>query len=256
VALSASEGREPLLLLHGLGGSRVVWEPVVGLLEAEREVVVLDMPGFGAAPPLPTGVEPSAANLAAAIQARMSELGIERPHVAGNSLGGWVGLEMGRQRWAASVTTLSPAGLWRKPLGPRRRDPHAWARRMRPLVSLALRFRRPREAMLSTFAAHPERVPVEQGRELVLGWIDASGYRGANRAMRTHLFDPSGYPEDVPVTIAWGERDRLVGPPKPERRPAGARFITLSRVGHTPTWDDPELIARTLLDGSSVSAVS
>jgi pimeloyl-ACP methyl ester carboxylesterase len=110
--------------------------------------------------------------------------------------------------------------------------------------------------MLSTFAAYPERVPVEQGRELVLGWIDASGYRGANRAMRTHLFDPEGYPEEVPVTIAWGERDRLVGPPKPARRPAGARFLILPDVGHTPTWDNPELVAQTLLDGSSVPAVS
>ena len=104
--------------------------------------------------------------------------------------------------------------------------------------------------MLSTFAAHPERIPVDAGRELVLGWIDANGYDGANRAMRTHLFDPAGYPEDVPVTIAWGELDRLVGPPKPERRPAGARFLVLPGVGHTPTWDDPELVARTLLEGS------
>ncbi len=247
-------GREPLLLLHGLGASRVIWEPVVGLLSAEREVIVLDMPGFGEAPPLPDGIEPSAANMAAAIRDRCEELGIEHPHVAGNSLGGWVALEMGRRRWAASVTTLSPAGLWRAPLGPRRRDPHRWAGRVRPLVSAALRLRRPREAMLSTFAAHPERVPVEQGRELVLGWIDASGYAGANRAMRTHLFDPAGYPEDVPVTIAWAELDRLVGPPKPARRPAGARFLTLPDVGHTPTWDDPELVARTLLEGSTVGA--
>jgi pimeloyl-ACP methyl ester carboxylesterase len=253
VALTpAPAAREPLLLLHGLGGSRVVWEPVVGLLEAEREVTVLDMPGFGAAPALPAGIEPSAANLAAAIKARCDELGVERPHVAGNSLGGWVGLEMGREGWAASVTALSPAGLWKRRLGPARRDSHALARRARPLVSLALRLRRPREAMLRTFAAHPERIPVDQGRDLVLGWIDASGYVGANRAMRTDLFDPSGYPEDVPVTIAWGEHDRLVGPPKPGRRPAGARFLVLPGVGHTPTWDDPELIANTLLDGSAV----
>ncbi len=251
-----SAGAEPLLLLHGLGASRVIWEPVLGKLESERQTIVLDMPGFGSAPALGGGVEPTAANLARAIASQCGELGIERPHVAGNSLGGWVALEMGRQGSAASVTTLSPAGLWRRPLGPRRRDPHVWAGRARPLVSLALRFRRSREAMLATFAAHPERIPVRTGRELVLGWIDASGYRGANRAMRTHLFDPAGYPDDVPVTIAWGERDRLLGPPRPERRPAGARFLTLPDVGHTPTWDDPELIAHTLLEGSSVSALS
>jgi pimeloyl-ACP methyl ester carboxylesterase len=257
VALSPNRAeRPPLLLLHGLGGSRVVWEPVVGLLEAEREVIVLDLPGFGAAAPLPDGVEPSPANLAAAVKAQLDELGIERPHVAGNSLGAWVALEMGREGWAASVTAISPAGLWREPLGPRERDPHRLARRLRPLVSFALRLRRPREAMLRTFAARPERIPVDQGRELVLGWIDAGGYAGANRAMRTHLFDPTGYPEDVPVTIAWGELDRLVGPPKPARRPAGARFLTLPAVGHTPTWDDPQLVARTLLEGSGLEEFS
>ncbi len=252
--MTRAAGREQLLLLHGLGGSGVVWDPVLPLLEPERETIVLDMPGFGAAPPLPDGIEASAANLAAAIRARCVELGVERPHVAGNSLGAWVALEMGREGWAASVTALSPAGLWKKPLGPRRRDPHLWGRRLRPLLSLALRQRRLREAMLRTFAARPERIPLAAGRELVLGWVDASGYEGANRAMRTHLFDPSGYPDDVPVTIAWGELDRLVGPPKPERRPAGARFITLPDVGHTPTWDDPELVARTLLEGSTVWA--
>jgi pimeloyl-ACP methyl ester carboxylesterase len=244
---------EPLLLLHGLGGSAAIWSPVLDLLSPEREPIAIDMPGFGSAAPLPAEVEPSPANLAAAVREICESRGIERPHVAGNSLGAWVGLEMGRAGWAASVTALSPAGLWRQPLGRRRREPHRWARRLRPAVSLALRTRRGREAMLSTFAARPERIPAEEGRRLVLGWVDANGYEGANRAMRTHVFDPAGYP-DLPVTLAWGELDRLVAPPRPERRPDGARYLVLPGVGHTPTWDDPELVARTLLEGSAVSA--
>lgn len=243
---------EPLLLLHGLGGSQAIWEPVLPLLEPERTPIALDLPGFGAAPPLAAQVEPSAANLAGAVHERCLELGVERPHVAGNSLGGWVALEMGRAGWAASVTAISPAGLWRAPIGERRVNAQLWARRLRPLVSLALRNRALRERMLATFAARPDRIGAKQGRELVLGWIEASAYDGANRAMRTHVFDPRGYP-DVPVTLAWGERDRLVAPPRPERRPSGARFLVLPDVGHTPTWDDPELVARTLLDGSAAS---
>lgn len=242
--------REPLLLIHGLGGTKGVWDPVVPLLEAEREVIVLDMPGFGAAPPLADEVEPTAANLAGSLHEQCAARGIERPHVAGNSLGAWVGLEMGRFGWAASVTALSPAGLWRAPLGERRGDTRRWARRLRPLVSLALWIPPIRRRAVATFAARPRRIPPAAARELVLGWVDASGYDGANRAMRTHLFDPDGYPEDVPVTIAWGELDNLVGPPKPERRPPHARFLVLPGVGHTPTWDDPELVAETLLAGS------
>ncbi|HEX2391374.1 MAG TPA: alpha/beta fold hydrolase, partial [Solirubrobacterales bacterium] len=191
--------------------------------------------------------------LAAAVSDWLAARGITRPHVAGNSLGGWVALEMGRAGWAASVTALSPAGLWRKPLGRRSREVRYWARHVRPVVSLAARLPAVRHRMLSSFAADPRRIPADTGRELVLGWLDANGYDGANRAMRTHLFDPAGYPPEVPVTIAWAERDRLVGPPKPHRRPAGARFLILPEVGHTPTWDDPELVARTLLEGSAVT---
>ena len=247
-----SEGRrEPLLLLHGLGGSKEIWAPVLGLLEAERAPLALDLPGFGAEAPVAAQVEPSAANLAAAVHERCLELGIERPHVAGNSLGGWVALEMGRAGWASSVTAISPAGLWRAPLGERRTNTRVWARRLRRLVATALYNRDLRERMLATFAAHPERIPAKEGRTLVLGWIDANGYDGANRAMRTHVFDPTDYPQ-VPVTLAWGELDRLVGPPRPERRPTGSRFLTLPGVGHTPTWDDPELVAETLLLGSAV----
>lgn len=248
----SGERREPLLLLHGLGGSKEIWGPVLGLLEAEREPFAVDLPGFGSEAPLAAQMEPSAANLAAAVRERCLERGIERPHVAGNSLGGWVALEMGRAGWASSVTAISPAGLWRGPIGERRVNTQLWARRLRPLVAVALHHRALRERMLATFAAHPERIPAREGRKLVLGWIDASGYDGANRAMRTHVFDPMGYPE-IPVTLAWGELDRLVGPPRPERRPTGARYLTLPAVGHTPTWDDPELVAQTLLEGSAVA---
>ncbi len=249
-------GGEPLLLIHGLGASARVWDPVLPLLEGERETLVLDMPGFGTAPPLPHGIEPTAANLAAALHKSCAALGVERPHVAGNSLGGWVGLEMGRAGWAASVTAISPAGLWRRALGPRENDTRPLARRLRPLVAAGLWLPAVRRRALAATVAHPERVPAAAGRELVLSWIDADGYESANRAMRSHVFDPSDYPEDVPVTIAWAELDGLVGPPKPERRPAGARFLVLPAVGHTPMWDDPELVARTLLEGSAVSAVT
>jgi pimeloyl-ACP methyl ester carboxylesterase len=244
--------REPLLLIHGLGASSHVWDPVLPLLAAEREVVTLDLPGFGAAPSLPPGVEPTAAALAAALRDQLAARGIDRPHVAGNSLGAWVGLELGRMGVARSVTCLSPAGLWRKPLGPSEGRRRLWARRLRPLVSAALWIGPVRRRAVSTFAARPKNVPTAAARELVLGWIEADGYDGANKAMREHIFDPAGYPAEVPVTIAWAELDQLVGPPKPERRPAGARFLVLPDVGHVPMWDDPELVARTILEGSTV----
>jgi pimeloyl-ACP methyl ester carboxylesterase len=257
----STAAREPLLLIHGLGGTRSIWEPVIPLLEGEREVHAVNMPGFGGTPPLPEGEEATASNLARAVRDECLRNGIERPHVAGNSLGGWVALEMGRFGWAASVTTLSPAGLWSRPLG----EPEGggarmllrgspWLKAARPFLSVALQFPQTRHAAFQSIAAHPERIPPDAAHDLVVGWLDGEGYDAANRAMRRGLFDPSGYPADVPVTIAWCEKDRLLGPPKPHRRPAGARFLVLPGVGHTPTWDDPELVARTLLEGSAVTS--
>ncbi len=247
-----AEPHEPLLLLHGLGASKSVWDPVVPTLAFERRVIALDLPGFGAAPSLPSEVEPTALALAEAVRAELRARGVESAHVVGNSLGGWVALELGRLGAARSVTCLSPAGLWREPIGPSKSPTREWARRLRPLVWAALHIPQVRLRALSTFAAFPTHIPVADGREMVLGWIDADGYDGANKAMREHVFDPTTYPpaSEVPVTIAWAEKDRLVGPPREECRPAGARFLTMPHVGHVPMWDDPDLLVRVILEGS------
>lgn len=241
---------EPLILVHGLGATGKVWAPVIELLASERDVIAIDMPGFGGSDPLPPGTPPSAANLAAGVREFCASLGFERPHVVGNSLGGWAALEMGKMGSAASVTALSPAGLWGRPFGPQRVDRRRWARRLRPLLSLALRTRRGRRAMLATTMARPDLVPPDAARQLILSWVDSAVYDEANHEMRSHVFDPTGFP-DIPVTIAWGEHDRLVATPKPGRRPLGTRFLVLDGCGHTPTWDDPELVARVLLEGSA-----
>lgn len=249
IAYERAGSGEPLVLIHGLGGSRLIWKPQLERLASERDAIALDMPGFGDSAPL-QGVRPTAAALAAAISGLCSSIGIERPHVAGNSLGAWVALEMAKAGNAASLCLFSPAGLWRKPLGPRRTDSRRHARRLRPLLLALAGNRRAREAMLRTTLGRPENVPPEDARELIRAWVDAPGYDAANLEMRTQIFER---PETitVPTTIAWGELDGLVAPPKPERRPPGTRFLVLERCGHTPNWDDPELIARLLLETSA-----
>src|SRR3954452_18278404 len=200
----SAAAREPLLLIHGLGGTRSIWEPVIPLLEGEREVHAVDMPGFGGTPPLPEGEEATAANLAHAVHDECLRNGVERPHVAGNSLGGWVALEMGRFGWAASVTALSPAGLWSRPLGVPpgggarmllRGSP--WAKLARPLMAPAFLLPATRRLAFQAIAAHPERIPPSAARELVLGWLDVAGYDGANRPLRALGLDPAGSPLEV-----------------------------------------------------------
>lgn len=240
---------EPLVLIHGLGGSKRVWAPVISRLAAERDVIAVDLPGFGDSPVLAGGVAPSAANLGAAVSEHCAVLGIERPHLAGNSLGGWAALEIAKVGGAATVCAISPAGLWRDPLGPRAYDSHGAARRLRPLLAALISSKRIRDGLLRSTVARPHNLSRAEARTLINDWLGSTGYAAANAEMRSHVFE---HPElvTVPTTIAWGTEDRLVRAPKPERMPPGARYVELDGLGHTPTWDDPELIAELLLQAS------
>jgi pimeloyl-ACP methyl ester carboxylesterase len=243
----------PLVLVHGLGGSTVIWKPILGRLAAEREVVALDLPGFGRSPDPGNGFVPSAAELGRVVAELCADLGIERPHVAGNSLGGWVALEMAADGAGASVCAISPAGLWREPLGPRRFERQALGRRLRPMVPLLLRSSRVRHAILRTSVARPDRLSRDEATELVRNYIEAPLYAAANEAMRMGAFERFGDVE-VPVTLAWGERDEIVGRPSRSRRPPGARYLEVPGWGHTPTWDDPDGVAELILEASASSS--
>jgi pimeloyl-ACP methyl ester carboxylesterase len=237
---------EQIILLHPLGAELVVWEPVLGRLAAEREVIAVDMPGFGATPPLPGGTRPTPQALAAAVARFLDAIGIERAHMAGNSLGGWVALELARAGRALSVTALSSAGLWARPLGMR---PGPDLRRaglvLLPALSALVRTRRGRHALLRGSVGHPERVPPLAAARLVRAYVTAPAYEAANTEMRAAIF--SGAEEiSVPVTLAWGQLDRLVRPPRAV--PADWETRMLPDCGHIPTWDDPDRVAGVLLE--------
>lgn len=238
----------PLVLIHGLGATRAIWRPQIERLSQVREVIALDMPGFGESPMLEETPTPWA--LGAAINRMCNAIGVHKPHLAGNSLGGWVALEIAKAGEAESVCLISPAGLWRRPLGPRRVDSRKWARRLRPAIGLAIRNRATRETMLRTSVGRPENVPLADARKLIDAWITAPGYDAANAEMRRYVCDDLDR-VTVPTTIAWGELDRLVGPPRPERRPPNARFVELAGCGHTPNWDAPERISELLIETSA-----
>jgi pimeloyl-ACP methyl ester carboxylesterase len=239
-----------LVLVHGLGGSLVNWEPVLELVGEERDVIAVDMPGFGGSDPLPAGTRHTPVALGAAITAHLASLGIHRPHLAGNSLGAWVALEMAADGNAASVCAISPAGLWRAPLGPRSFDARARAKRLRPFVLASLRTRRGRRLFLRTTVARPEALNPDEAVRWVAAWLDAPSYEDANRMMRAHTFDRAA-DVDVPVTIVWGDMDRLVRPPRKERMPPRTRYLVAEGWGHTPTRDDPEGVARLLIEASA-----
>ena len=239
----------PLLLVHGLGGERHIWRPVLDRLAAEHDLVTVDLPGFGESQAIPSGAHPpTPARLAASIAGLLDELGWDRPAVAGNSLGGWVGLELAALGRAGAVTGIAPAGMWTKPLAPKPYLAHHVARTLRWAIPTLMKSERLRHAALSGSVAHPHKVPVADAVRMILAYARAPDFVAVNDAMRADRFD-EGHRIDVPVTLAWCERDRLVARP-PTLPLAVARELHLPDCGHVPMYDDPDLIAQVILQGS------
>ena len=238
----------PLVLLHPLGADRRIWDPVVPLLRDRREVITVDLPGFGGSPEL-SGVRPTPHALAQAVTAELVELGIERPHVAGNSLGGWVSLELGLSGVARSVTAIAPAGLWPEPLMPKAGIAHRVARAALPVIGAAAGTRPGRRLMLAGSVAHPRRVPGPQAAHLVRAYATAPGFEAVNAAMRAGRLE-SLERIRCPVTLVWPDHDRLIQ--RPVWVPDRVRSVVLADAGHIPMWDAPQEVARVLLeaDGS------
>jgi pimeloyl-ACP methyl ester carboxylesterase len=234
---------EPLVLVHGIGGELCVWEPVLEPLAERMDVIAVDLPGFGHSPPLPDGVTPTPMALAQAVVRLMDALEIDSAHLAGNSLGGWICLELGKSDRARSVTALCPAGLWGAPIrragAPARGRAHLVAQRLRPVLPLVMLSPRARRLALAHVVADPDRVPYGAARRMVSSYARATAYDATNAAMQeNHFTDPERV--RVALSVGFGEFDRLIRPVR--LAVPGARTVVLRGCGHIPMWDRPDLV--------------
>jgi pimeloyl-ACP methyl ester carboxylesterase len=248
----------PLVLLAGIGSSGAAWLPVVPRLAREREVWRVDLPGFGGSAAFRYGAPRGLEALTDAATRFLDEAGLERPHVAGNSLGGAVALELGRRDLVASVTALSPAGFATWPAqqfaGRSLQLSYQLGRRLRPVAPRLLTRPRLRRLLYAQMFAHPERLTPGQAYAHLVTLIESMGFLDTLTELDGHRFEGE---IDVPVTIAWGTRDALLLPTqtlRARRLLPGARHVWLHGCGHVPMSDDPEQVARVLLEGSAAPA--
>lgn len=235
----------PLLLVHGLGGDRNTWRPVIEPLRRGRDVIVVELPGFGGAPALPEDVEPRPKALARALGAELQRQEIGPVHAVGVSLGGWVSLELAAEGHAASVTALAPAGFWPRPLGVPRGELAKLARLSDPLLPLLLRSPHLRNAVLVRMMGGPGRYSYQDALNLIRGYARATDLPRVNAAMRARTFDwenrLEGIAHDVAMQIVWGGTDPLVRAPRGVF-PDNVTIHRLPKAGHMPMFDDPETV--------------
>jgi len=248
LAYTRSGQGAPLVLLHGLGSSRQAWDPVVPALARQFDVIAVDLPGFGDSPQAQAEGQAPAA-LARAVAALLAELGVTAPHLAGNSLGGWVALELAAICPPASLTLLSPAGLWRRNAP---RYSRASLRASRWLtrhaagpLSRLVNYRLGRVIVLGQTHGHPTRLTPGYARSAISIMGTCPGFDATLAATARRRYLAAG-PIGAPVTVAFGSRDILLLRRQARhlgQLPPGTKAETLPGCGHVPMADDPAVVA-------------
>jgi pimeloyl-ACP methyl ester carboxylesterase len=242
--------------LHGFVDTWRTWELVLPALERRHDVLALTLAGHAGGPPIEGAI--TDAVLADAVERAMDDAGFDLAHLVGNSLGGFVAMQLAARGRASTVVALAPAGGWARgdesykdllrfqaqlQEQVRAAAPHAHA----VLASPAGR-RRATEVLTTSF----EHIPTE----LLAHHMLAVARSDAALALIEHGLR-QGWSLDAeriacPVRIVWGTADRLLPWPA-----AAARFrtdwlphadwIELEGVGHCPQLDVPVETAQLIL---------
>jgi pimeloyl-ACP methyl ester carboxylesterase len=242
---------EPLVLLHGIGHRWQAWQPVLDELARHHDVYAVDLPGFGRSAVPDGGMPTDMAGAVAGVLVALAELGIERPHVAGNSLGGAISLELAAAGVAASATAFSPAGFFTRAEARRALVIlsllRASTRGPAPVLRQALRRGFVRRLTFGTLMTQPGRLDLDRLVGDAVALRDGRGFRAVARSANRYAFQ--GRPS-VPVTVAWGTKDRILLPRQADRareRLPDARHVPLPGCGHVPMSDAPDTVARLIL---------
>lgn len=244
---------DPLLLLHGFMLSPHCWEQTATLLGAQCEVFAPALAGHWGGPEA-NGDTVDIAALADEVEHRLDEMGWRTCHIAGNSLGAWVGVELARRGRARTLTLIAPTGGWNVPSLTHLRV----ALKFLSLVPLARLGRRlagftagnpfARRVALFVVAKNPSAVSRRDATAAITAAINCAAMmpliRGSLRAPV-----PGDLSElTTPVRLLLAEYDRFIPNRVYAQRflkelPDSADRILVNRVGHVPMLEAPDRIA-------------
>ncbi|HEV2821421.1 MAG TPA: alpha/beta fold hydrolase [Solirubrobacteraceae bacterium] len=246
---------KPLLLVHGLGGSRRSWDTIIDALAAQRHVIAVDLPGFGDTPPLASEV--TVATLADALVDFLHEHELTGVDVVGSSMGARLVLELARRGEVGATVALDPGGFWsdgeRRVFGASIAASIRLVRLLQPLMPALTRSAAGRTVLLAQFSARPWRLPAQAVLTEMRSYAAAPSFDPALRAL-VHGPLQEGMPAGCargPIVVGWGKRDLVTLPRQAGRareRFPDARVVWFEGSGHFPQWDVPEATTRLILD--------
>jgi pimeloyl-ACP methyl ester carboxylesterase len=250
---------KPLLLLHGIGGSWRSWQTILDELAAERDVIAVDLPGFGDTPPLVGPV--TIGTLADAVTTfllRHDLLGID---VVGSSMGARLVLELARRGGVVgAVVSLDPGGFWTGYQIPVFYHSVGMSVKLlkvlQPVMPLLTGNAVTRTVLLAQFSAHPWRVPAQAALDELRGYAKAPSFEELLNNL-VYGDEQQGAPRhsiSTPLVIGWGRQDRVCSPDQSElarEKFPDARLYWFDHCGHLPQWDQPAETIRLILAATS-----
>lgn len=242
-----------LVAIHGLGSASSAWKLVLPEFSKRYEFITLDLPGHGDAFML-ANLEMNPVRISQIIISELKAIGIDKFHLIGNSLGGWIALEMAAAypEHVLSVTGVAPAGLWLKPKTNRNGElavSRYLARISLPFAKTIARIKFMRKIGFKLVSPQWEKFSPETCADAAIAMGGASGYYTIWDAFLGNRFDKE-ISTTIPVTILFGDSDYTLPAATSQEKslaPKHCRWVVLPQSGHAPMWDRvDEVIAETI----------
>lgn len=246
-----------VVLIHGMGSAATAWKPIIPPLTKQFKVITVDLPGHGQSAYSPMqSMDPT--SLAKLVFQNLSEIGVKDFHLVGNSLGGWISLEMAvlKPSQIKTVTALAPAGLWLTPFTSRYPGEVAlrlMAGGVEKIAPSVLNYTWAKKLGFETVSPRWKDLSYEVCLDATSAMANSTGYFPAWDALLGKRFDKQIISE-IPITIVFGDSDHTLPEKTCQERslaPAHSKWVVLPQTGHAPMWDSPNEVISEILETTS-----